>query len=180
MLQRKPAPPLYGPLEAVAGIASTVSVKAHKNVAVAVKRLKVLDRLHRETGNTLRNSVSRGLTGAAAEEVKNIAEQECKYLEFYLQPVKAELQKLIDEARPYLMPYAGIGISELPRPTSPLVPSADAERHHSDTDGRHQEIRDPVCERLCMALTQGAISLKNREAALPDGPSRPRRSGGLR
>jgi hypothetical protein len=98
VLQRKPEPPLYASLEAVAGIASTISVKAHKHVAVAIERLKILDRLHQQVGNSLKNSLGRGLTGAAAEEVQKEAEQECKYLEFYLPPVREEIVRMIAEA----------------------------------------------------------------------------------
>jgi hypothetical protein len=97
ILQQKPDPPLYAPLEAVRGIAPTVSLKMHNHISVAVARLKVLDHLHQEVGATLRGSVGRGLTGAAAEEVKKVAEEECKNLEFYLQPVREELERILTE-----------------------------------------------------------------------------------
>lgn len=97
ILQRKPDPPLYAPLEAVAGIASTVSVKAHKHVAVAVDTLKQLDRLHQEVGNSLKNSVGRGLQGEAAAEVQKAAERHCDALEFYLKPVRAEIEQMLAE-----------------------------------------------------------------------------------
>ena len=99
VLQRKPDSPLYAPLEAVAGIASTVSIKTHKHVAVAIERLKILDRLQQQVGSTLKNSVGRGLTGAAAEEVKKQADQECNHLEFYSRPVREELERMIADSR---------------------------------------------------------------------------------
>lgn len=98
VLLRVPDPPLHAPLEAVAPIASTVSVKVHKNVGVAVERLRILDRLHQEVGASLRNSVGRGLTGSAAEAVKKQADEECKHLEFYLRPVREEVERMIEEA----------------------------------------------------------------------------------
>lgn len=97
ILQRKPDPPLYAPLEATAEIASAVSVKAHKHVAVAIESLKKLDHLQQGVGQLLRTSVGRGLTGAAAEEVRKEAEEHCNHLEFYLKPVRAEIERMLDE-----------------------------------------------------------------------------------
>jgi len=97
ILQRKPDPPLYAPLEAVRGIAPTVSLKVHDHVSVAIERLKILDGLHQQVGAVLKSSFGRGLIGAAADEVKNQAEEECNHLEFYLIPVRAELERILSE-----------------------------------------------------------------------------------
>jgi hypothetical protein len=98
VLQRRPDPPLYARLESVREVAPTVSITADKHVAVAIERLKILDRLQQEVGQILRTSVGRGLTGEAAEEVRKQAEQECGYLEFYLKPVREEIERMHTEA----------------------------------------------------------------------------------
>jgi len=97
ILQRKPDPPLYAGLEAAALIASKVSVKAHQHVAEAITSLKALDRLQQEVGASLKNSVGRGLAGAAADAVQRQAEEECNHLEFYLKPVREEIERMLSE-----------------------------------------------------------------------------------
>lgn len=98
ILQRKPDPPLYEALEVASGIASTVSMKAHRDVAEGIRALKALNRHHQEVGAALRNSVGRGLTGAAAEDTKKQAEAECRRLEFHLKSVKDEIEQMIAAA----------------------------------------------------------------------------------
>lgn len=101
ILQRRPDPALYAPLEAVAGVASTVSVKAHQRVALAIETLKQLDRLQQEVGASLKESAGRGLQGAAAAEVQMTADRHCDALEFHLRPVREEIEHVLaDTASP--------------------------------------------------------------------------------
>jgi transcriptional regulator with XRE-family HTH domain len=95
---RNQATPVFASLEALALVASTISLPLHRDVSEAVKALKRMHQEILEVGAVLRNSSRTGyrLTPAADEEIQKMGSHTCDYADFHIHRAAAELATILE------------------------------------------------------------------------------------